>query len=160
MDLDVVAPFNSNFDNKTLCESGVMWIIRFVTYLSIAFHIYLLIIIHFELIKNYRAKPPVKRKQTEHVFCCWSYLSKTTWRQSENTAMTRWRNEVGGIKNYSNINQKCYFLLWLFHLRWTLIQHFQVFHVNKPNTYLSKTTWRQSENTAMTRWRNEVGGIS
>ena len=29
-DLDFVAPFNSNFDNKTLCESGVMWIIRFV----------------------------------------------------------------------------------------------------------------------------------
>jgi hypothetical protein len=27
-----------------------MWIIRFVTYLSIAFHIYLLIIIHFVLI--------------------------------------------------------------------------------------------------------------
>jgi hypothetical protein len=26
------------------------------------------------------------------------------------------------------------FLLWLFQLRWTLIQHFQVFHVNKPNT--------------------------
>jgi predicted protein tyrosine phosphatase len=24
----------SNFDNKALCESGVMWIIRFVTYLS------------------------------------------------------------------------------------------------------------------------------
>jgi hypothetical protein len=27
-----------------------MWITRFITYLSIAFHIYLLIIIHFELI--------------------------------------------------------------------------------------------------------------
>ena len=49
-ELDFVAPFNSNFDNKMLCESGVMWIIRFVTYLSIAFHIYLLIIIHFQLI--------------------------------------------------------------------------------------------------------------
>jgi hypothetical protein len=44
---EYVAPFNSNFHNKTLCESGVMWITRFVTYLSIAFHIYLLIIIHF-----------------------------------------------------------------------------------------------------------------
>jgi hypothetical protein len=39
---EFVAPFNSNFHNKTLCESGVMWITRFVTYLSIAFHIYLL----------------------------------------------------------------------------------------------------------------------
>ena len=46
-DFDFVATFNSNFDNKALCESGVMWIIRFVTYLSIAFHIYLLIIINF-----------------------------------------------------------------------------------------------------------------
>ena len=45
-DLDFVAPFNSNFHKKTLCESGVMWIIRFVTYLSISFHIYLLINIH------------------------------------------------------------------------------------------------------------------
>ena len=45
-DLDFVAPFNSNFHNKALCESGVMWIIRFVTYLSIAFHIYLLIIVN------------------------------------------------------------------------------------------------------------------
>jgi hypothetical protein len=44
---EFVTPFNSNFHNKTLCESGVMWIIRFVTYLSIAFHIYLLIVIHF-----------------------------------------------------------------------------------------------------------------
>ena len=44
---EFVAPFNSNFHNKTLCESGVMWITCFVTYLSIAFHIYLLIIIHF-----------------------------------------------------------------------------------------------------------------
>ena len=44
---ELVAPPNSNFHNKTLCESGVMWITCFVTYLSIAFHIYLLIIIHF-----------------------------------------------------------------------------------------------------------------
>jgi hypothetical protein len=37
----------SQFSQQTLCESGVMWIARcFVTYLSIAFHIYLLIIIH------------------------------------------------------------------------------------------------------------------
>ena len=47
---EYVAPFNSNFHNKTLCESGVMWITRFVTYLSITFHIYLLIIIQFQLI--------------------------------------------------------------------------------------------------------------
>jgi hypothetical protein len=40
---EYVAPFNSNFHNKALCESGVMWITRFVTYLSITFHIYLLI---------------------------------------------------------------------------------------------------------------------
>ena len=39
-DQDFVAPFNSNSHNKTLCESRVMWITRFVTYLSIAFHIY------------------------------------------------------------------------------------------------------------------------
>ena len=44
---EYVAPFNSNYHNKTLCESGVMWIFRFVTYLSIVFHIYLCIIIHF-----------------------------------------------------------------------------------------------------------------
>ena len=49
-DQEFVAPFNSNFHNKTLCESGVMWITRFVTYLSIAFHIYLLIIIYLQLI--------------------------------------------------------------------------------------------------------------
>jgi hypothetical protein len=36
--------------------------------------------------------------------------------------------------NILHINQKCYFLLWLFQLRWTLIQHFQGFHINKPNT--------------------------
>jgi hypothetical protein len=41
-----VAPFNSIFHNKTLCENGVMWIIHFLTYLSTAFHIYLLIIIN------------------------------------------------------------------------------------------------------------------
>ena len=69
------------------------------------------------------------------------------------------------VKYFIYINQKCYFLLWLFQLRWTLIQHFHVFHVNKPNTYfavksyLSNVTWPQSENTTMTRWRNEVGGI-
>jgi hypothetical protein len=40
-------------------------------------------------------------------------------------------------KYFTYINQKCYFLLWLFQLRWTLIQHFQVFHVNKPNTCFS-----------------------
>ena len=39
-DQEFVTPFNSNFHNKTLCESGVMWITRFVAYLSIAFHIY------------------------------------------------------------------------------------------------------------------------
>jgi hypothetical protein len=33
-DPDFATAFNSNFDNKALCESGVMWIIRFVTYLS------------------------------------------------------------------------------------------------------------------------------
>ena len=49
-DQEFVVHFNSNFHNKTLCENGVMWITRFVTYLSIAFHIYLLIIIHFQLI--------------------------------------------------------------------------------------------------------------
>ena len=37
-------------------------------------------------------------------------------------------------KYFTYINQKCCFLLRLFQLRWTLIQHFQVFHVNKPNT--------------------------
>ena len=47
-DQDLVAPFNSNFHTKTLCESGVMWIFRFVTYLSIVFHNYLCIIIHFQ----------------------------------------------------------------------------------------------------------------
>jgi hypothetical protein len=31
-DPDFATAFNSNFDNKALCESGVMWIIRFVTY--------------------------------------------------------------------------------------------------------------------------------
>jgi hypothetical protein len=53
---EYVAPFNSNFHNKTLCESGVMWITRFVTYLSIAFHIYLLIIIHFCLTQSVYVK--------------------------------------------------------------------------------------------------------
>ena len=33
-DPDFATAFNSNVDNKALCESGVMWIIRFVTYLS------------------------------------------------------------------------------------------------------------------------------
>ena len=47
-DQDLVAPFNTKFHNKTLCESGVMWIFRFVTYLSIVFHIYLCIIIHYQ----------------------------------------------------------------------------------------------------------------
>ena len=44
-------------------------------------------------------------------------------------------NLEGNIFTY--INQKCYFLLWLFQLRWTLIQHFQVFHVSKPTTYFA-----------------------
>jgi hypothetical protein len=62
-------------------------------------------------------------------------------------------------KYFTYINQKCYFLLWLFQLRWTLIQHFQVFHVNKPNTFfavshLSKVMWPQSENTTKTTWRD------
>ena len=57
------------------------------------------------------------------------------------------------VKYFTNINKKYYFLLWLFQLRWTLIQHFQV---NKPNTcfavsHLSKP---QSENTTKTRWRD------
>jgi hypothetical protein len=38
------------------------------------------------------------------------------------------------VKYFTNNNQKCYFLLSLFQLRWTLIQHFQVFHVIKPNS--------------------------
>ena len=33
-DLDFITLFNSNFDTKALCESGDMWIIRSVTYLS------------------------------------------------------------------------------------------------------------------------------
>jgi hypothetical protein len=41
-------------------------------------------------------------------------------------------------KYFTYFNQKCYFLLWLFQLRCTLIQHFQVFHVNKPNTCFAK----------------------
>jgi hypothetical protein len=67
-------------------------------------------------------------------------------------------NLEGNILTY--INQKCYFLLWLFQLRWTLIQHFQVFHVNKPNmcfavkSHLSNVMWPQSENTTKTRWRD------
>jgi hypothetical protein len=39
-DFNELTPFNSNFHNKTLCENGAMWIIRFLPYLSIAFHIY------------------------------------------------------------------------------------------------------------------------
>ena len=31
-------------------------------------------------------------------------------------------------KYFTYINHKYYFLLWLFQLRWTLIQHVQVFH--------------------------------
>ena len=67
---------------------------------------------------------------------------------------------VNEIKYFTYNNQKCYFLLWLFQLRWTLIHHIQVFHVNKTNTYfavkshLSKVMWRQSENTTKTRWRD------
>jgi hypothetical protein len=53
-------------------------------------------------------------------------------------------------KYFTYSNQKCYFLLWLFQLRWTLIQHFQVFHINKPNTCFAvrvisqKVMWPQS----------------
>ena len=50
-----VPPFNSNFHNKTLCESGVMWINRFVTYLSIAFHIYLLAY-YYSFLAHYNKK--------------------------------------------------------------------------------------------------------
>ena len=38
---EYVAPFNSNFHNKTLCESGVMWITRFVTYLLTYYYSFL-----------------------------------------------------------------------------------------------------------------------
>ena len=40
------------------------------------------------------------------------------------------------VKYFTNINQKCLLLL-LFQLRWTLIQLFQIVHVNKPNTYFA-----------------------
>ena len=63
-------------------------------------------------------------------------------------------------KYFTYSNQKCYFLLWLFQPRWTLIQHFQVFHVNKSDTCFAvrvisqKVMWPQSENTTKTRWRD------
>jgi hypothetical protein len=40
------------------------------------------------------------------------------------------------VKYFIYINQKCYFLLWLFQLRWTLIQHVHVFHVKNRTRVL------------------------
>ena len=51
----VAAPINSNFHNKTFCESGDMRITRFVTYLSIAFHIYLLTY-YYSFLAHYNKK--------------------------------------------------------------------------------------------------------
>jgi hypothetical protein len=56
-----------------------------------------------------------------------------TIRTPQSVFLLKISNQPRG-KYFTYINQKCYFLLWLFQLRWTLIQHFQVFHVNKPNT--------------------------
>jgi hypothetical protein len=97
------------FPNLTPDPSPLLhpWSFPFIYFLLWLFHLRWTLIQHFQVFHVNKSntcfavrvisKPPVKRKQTEHVFCCWSYLSKTTWRQSENTAMTRWRNEVGGI---------------------------------------------------------------
>ena len=65
-------------------------------------------------------------------------------------------------KYFTYINQKCYFLQWLFQLRWTLIQHFQVFPVNKLNTcfavksHLSKVMWPdlKARIPTKTRWQD------
>jgi hypothetical protein len=125
-----------------------MWITCFVTYLSIAFHIYLLIIMkNVSILTDFTYLVPP--------FCLCGIL---TLRSHDFWEMTLTAKHVFGIftfyrrfctaiffiwnkifiqprgKYITYINQKCYFLLWLFQLRWTLIQHFQVFHVNKPNT--------------------------
>jgi hypothetical protein len=146
-DHDFVAPFNNTFHNKTLCESGAMWIIPFATNLSIAYHIYLLIIITNVSILTDPAYffPPsfhcsilaLKSHDfrditltAKHVFSLFTFYRRFC------TTIFIWNKIFSQPRvNYvTNINQKCYFLLWLFQLRWTLIQHFQIFHVNKPNT--------------------------
>jgi hypothetical protein len=83
------------------------------------------------------------------VFSLWGHMTFERWLQQQKTCSVCLRftayfaqrfclwNKIFSqptVKNFTYINQKCYFPLWLFQLRWTLIQHIQVFHVNKPNT--------------------------
>jgi hypothetical protein len=66
--------------------------------------------------------------------------------------------QEGTILHTLYINQKCYFLLWLFQLRWTLAQHFQVFHVNKPNKSLvtSKREYHKDKMAGLSRWNQLI----
>ena len=106
----------------------------------IAFHIYLLIIIniitkpaHFRspscLRDFWQIKSDNSNRKTRVRFV---YVLQQIWHGD----FFLWNKIFSQptVKYFIYINQKCYFILWLFQLRWTLIQHIQVFHVNKPNT--------------------------
>jgi hypothetical protein len=146
-DEEFVAPFNSNFYNKMLCESGVMWITRF-TYL---------LTYYYSFLAHYNKKCfniNWFHLLSSAILSLWYSRFEVTWLlRDDSNSKTHVRfvyvlpevlhgdffiwNKIfiqPRGKYFIYINQKCYFLLWLFQLRWTLFQHFQVFHVNKPNT--------------------------
>jgi hypothetical protein len=65
------------------------------------------------------------------------------------------------VKYFTHINQKCYFLLWLFQLRWTFIQHIQVFHVNKANTCFALESSLKSHVTSKREYhKDKMAGLS
>jgi hypothetical protein len=146
--------FFANFCHEIGCENDQTYIFRFVKYLSTFFYTYLPVNIHFQLIiitnVSILTDPAYFVPPSWHCGIL-ALRSRDFWEITlkENTCSVCLRFTGGfarrffiwnkifsqpRVKYFTNINKKCYFLPWLFQLRWTLIQHFQVFQVNKPNT--------------------------
>ena len=148
--MKILRRFFANVCHEIGCENDQTYIFRFVKYLSTFFYTYLPVNIHFQLIvitnisiltdPAYFVPPSCHcgilalrsrdfweiTLRKKHVFSLFTFYRRFfIW----NKIFSQPR-----VKYFTNINQKCYFLLWLFQLSWNLIQHFHVFHVNKPNT--------------------------
>jgi hypothetical protein len=173
--------FFADFCHEIRCENDQTYIFRFVKYLSTFSYTYLPVNIHFQLIiitnvsiltdPVYFVPPSCHcgilalrscdfweiTLREKHVFCLFTFYRRFAQR------FFIWNKIFSQprVKYFTNIYQKCYFLLWLFQLRWTLIQHFQVFHVNKPNICFAVKVISQKSRDLKARipqWQD--GGIS
>ena len=147
--------FFANFCHEIGCENDQTYIFRFVKYVSTFFYTYLPVNIHFQLIIITSVSILIDPTYFVPPSCHCGILALRSRDFWEITLREKTRvqfaydlpevlhgdffiwNKISSqprVKYFTNINQKCYFLLWLFQLRWTLNQHFPFFHVNKPNT--------------------------